>query len=151
MGSLTRSFTANDKKEAEGVWIEIAVNDDDSIARIKTLRMGPVNKKFAKLFASLGKKFARLKGDTKELELRALRQAFVHTCLVDWENIENINEAPVSTDPSFPAVKDEYMPFTHENAMKLFEQLPELFDYVVGEASDIENFQSKETEEEVKN
>lgn len=145
MGSLTRAYATDPKKESEGVLIDVAINDDKSIAQMKIRRMGQSNKEFTKRFATLSKKFKMLKGNKAELENKALREAFVETCLIGWQNIENINEALPGT------VKEEYMGFSQENALKLFTALPELFDFVVGQAIDLETFQSAANEEIAKN
>lgn len=145
MGSLTSSFGTDTRKEKEGVWIELTINDDGTTARMKILRMGASNKKFSKRFASLSKKFRTLRGNKKDLETQALREAFIETCLVEWENIENINDVPAV------GVKETYMPLNNENAEKLFSSLPELFDFVVGQAMDLELFQAEVNEEAAKN
>lgn len=145
MGSLTSSFGTDTRKEKEGVWIELTINDDGTTARMKILRMGASNKKFSKRFASLSKKFRTLRGNKKDLETQALREAFIETCLVEWENIENINDVPAG------GVKETYMPLNNENAEKLFSSLPELFDFVVGQAMDLELFQAEVNEEAAKN
>lgn len=145
MGSLTRAFGTDPKKETEGVWVDLSINDDGTAAKMKILRMGPSNKKFAKRFATLSKKFKMLRGDKAELEKQALREAFVDTCLVDWENIENIRESPEGV------LKETYMPFNQANAEVLLAALPELFDYIVGQAMDLELFQTEANEQAAKN
>lgn len=144
MGILTKTYATDDKKESEGVWIDVGV-EGDTVARMRILRMGQSNKKFAKRFATLSKKLRLVRGNKQALEAKALREAFVETCLLEWENIENINKAlPGET-------KEEFMPLTRDNALKLFEALPELFDMIVGQAMELENFQSEANEEEAKN
>lgn len=145
MGSLTKTFGTDKQKEKEGVWIEIAVNDDDSIARIKILRAGESNKKFTKRYATLGKKTKVMRGDKQVLQNKALIEAFAETCVVEWENIENINEAPEGV------TKEPYMSCSKENAMKLFQELPDLFNFIFVQASELETFQAEVNEEEGKN
>lgn len=145
MGSLTKAFGTSEEKENEGVWVDLAVNDDESIARIKIRRMGQSNKKFTKRFASLAKKFRTMRGSKNELEKKALRETFCETCIVEWDNIENINEVPEGQK------KEKYMPFSVENANKLFHGLPELFEFIVGEAMDLQTFQDQDNEDTAKN
>lgn len=142
MGSLTKAFGTDKKKEEEGVWIEVCVNEDDSIARIKILRMGESNKAFSKRYATLGKRAKVLSGKQQDLQNRALKEAFAECCVVDWENIENLNEG---------SDKNPYMPYNKENAIKLFDALPDLFNHMVVQATELENFQSEANEEEGKN
>ncbi len=138
MGALTKSFKTNEQKEQEGIWVDCAVNDDKTIARIRVRRLGPSNKPFAKRLAILNKKFRSMRGDKQELEAAAFRTAFIETAIVAWENIENINEVPAGME------REPYMPFTHENAEKLFKALPELLDFVASTATEIEAFQDTE-------
>jgi len=145
MGSLTKAFKTDKQKEQEGTWVDIIENDDGTMARMRILRMSQFNKKFSARYATLGKKNRVIRGNKQDLEIKALREAFVETCLVEWEYIENINEVPSGT------IKETYMPFTRENAIKLFEALPDLFDMIVGEATRLENFQSEALEADAKN
>ena len=136
MGSLRRTYDTNDSKETDGVWIDVCVNDDDTIGKMKIRRMGSKNKKFQKKFSAELRKLKGRAGDKSDSERMALVKTFVETCLVDWVNIENVNEG--SPDP--------YMPCTYENAMLLFKELPDLFDVVLADAQDITNFQDQDEE-----
>jgi hypothetical protein len=144
-GSILKAWGTDKSKEKDGVWVDVAVNDDDTIARIKVLRMGQSNRDFTKRFATLGKKFRMMRGDKAKLEQKALMEAFSETCIVQWENIENINEATEGSP------KDKYMAFLPANAINLFTAVPDLFDFVVGQAIELETFQSESDKELGKN
>ncbi len=145
MGALTRTFLTDKKKEEEGIWIEVVVNDDKSLARMRVKRMGPNNKAFTKRYAILARKFRSMRGEKEELERQALMAAFLDTCLVTWENIENIHKAKPGEK------REQYMPFSRENAEALFEAMPELLDFVVIRATEVENFQNDQPDVELKN
>lgn len=144
MGILTQTFGTDKSKESEGVWIDVAA-DGDTVARMRILRMGSSNKKFVARYTALTKKLRFTRGNKRDLELAASREAFIDGCLLDWENIENIHPAKPGEE------KEPYMPFTKENAMLLFKALPDLFDLVVNQATELENFQSEVNEESAKN
>lgn len=143
--SLTKAFGTDSKKEREGVWVVLFTNDDNTIARMRILRTGSANLKFTARYAALSKAIRTLPGNKQTLTTNALREAFVETCLLEWENIENINEATPGT------TREPYMPLTKENAINLFKLLPDLFEHVIGQASDLENFQSEAVTETAKN
>lgn len=145
MGALTRTFQTDEKKEQEGSWITIVVNDDKSIARVRVKRMGPSNKAFTKRYAMLTRQLRAVRGDKEELEKQALIEAFLDHCLVGWENIENL--LPVEQGKK----RDPYMPFSKENARLLFEKLPEVLDDIVIKAMDVTTFQAEQPETELKN
>lgn len=146
MGSLRKAFGTDKKKENEGVWIEILKNDDGTMARMKIRRLGPSNKEFQKLHAQFTKNLKTIRGDAKaDMENMAFTKAFVDACLVEWENIENIHEIAPGQ------VAEKYMPLTKENALSLFEHLPDLLSSVVLQATELEAFQSEVNEEVTKN
>lgn len=144
MGSLRRSFSTDEKKNEDGTWIDIIVNDDESVCRMRVRRMGESNKDFMSGNVAIQKKMrrggARSSKAVQQLEIRLLRELVVDTVLVDWENVENI------IDDSSP-----YMPFTRANAIALFEELPELLDTITSEAVNRENFLKEQAEETAKN
>lgn len=146
MGSLRKAFGTDKKKESEGVWIDILKNDDGSMARMKIRRLGPANKEFQKLHAQFTKNLKTIRGNAKaDMENAAFTKAFVDACLVEWENIENIHEAAPGQ------VAELYMPLTRENALSLFEQLPDLFNTVILQATELEAFQTEVNEQVEKN
>lgn len=140
MSMLSKSWGTDKSKEQDGVWVDIGINDDESksVARIKIRRAGQSNKKFKTKFASLGKKFRMMRGDKTELENNAFREAFCQTCIVGWENIENLNVEAPTDQPKQP-----YMPFTVDNALMLFTAFPDLFDFVTVQATELDTFRTE--------
>lgn len=140
-GLITRNLVADKSKLDEGVWIDIGLDTEKEpavLTRIKMKRIGSSNKEFKKKHASLGKKFSMMRGNKAALEDRALMEAICETCIVGWENMENIN-AQVEGQPP----KEEYMSFTVENAIKLFTYSPDTYELVVNQATELETFQSE--------
>lgn len=144
MGILTKTYATDTSKESDGVWVDVGV-DGDVVARMRIRRMGTSNKKFAKVYAAKQKKLRFVRGEKLDLEQKALMEAFVEGCLIEWENIENIRAVAPGE------VKEEFMPCNRENALLLFRTLPDLFDMIVGQAMELENFQSEANEDAAKN
>lgn len=148
-GLITRNLVADKTKSQEGVWIDIGIDTEkegNPVTRIKMRRIGSSNKEFKKKHASLGKKFSMMRGNKEALQDKALMEAICHTCIVDWENMENINAQVEGESP-----KAEYMPFTPENAIKLFTYSPDTYELVVNQATELETFQSESNQELGKN
>ena len=148
-GLITRNLVADKKKQDEGVWIDIGLDterDPHVLTRIKVLRIGGSNKDFKKEYAKLGKKFSMMRGNKDALQEKAMMEAVCNTCIMGWENMENINPQVEGQPP-----KAEYMPFTPENAMKLFTYSPDTYDIVIAQGTELENFQSDSNQELGKN
>lgn len=152
MNSIMKAWGTDRSKESDGIWVDVCVNDDDSVARIKVRRMGQSNEAFSKLYAKLGKKFRTMRGDKNKLKDKALLEAFCETCIVGWEHIEDINPKPATSAPNGATVPaPKYMPFNKENAIKLLTAVPDLADHLVNEATELQNFQSESNQELGKN
>lgn len=148
---LLSTFGTDSTKEKQGAWIDIISNDDGSMCQMKIARMGSANKQFMKRYASMQKRFkGSIDGVPTDKEVSALQEAFVDTVLIDWKNVEDIRKVENETFPT-PVGTVRYMEFNRPNALLLFKTLPDLFDYVVGEAGKRENFQTSENEELAKN
>lgn len=148
-GLITRNLVADKSKTEDGVWIDIGIDfekEGNPLTRIKMRRIGSSNKAFKKEHAKLGKKYSMMRGNKEALQDKALMEAICNTCIVEWENMENIN-AQVEGEPP----KSEYMPFTPENAIKLFTYSPDTYELIVSQATELENFQSKSNQELGKN
>lgn len=148
-GLITRNLVADKSKLDEGVWIDIGIDfekEGNPLTRIKMRRIGSSNKEFKKKYASLGKKFSMMRGNKAALEDRALMEAICETCIVTWENMENINAQVEGAPP-----KPEYMPFTVENAIRLFTYSPDTYELVVNQATELETFQSESNQKLGKN
>lgn len=141
MGSLTRTFGTDESKESDGVWFTILTNDDGSKAQMKVRRMSLQNKKFMKIVSSRNRK----RRQVSKNDLEDTMEAFVDGCLVDWKNIENINE------PLPGQTAETYMPFNRDNALKLFKALPDLYELVLDESNNLAAFQNEENENAAKN
>lgn len=140
--SLYKTFKTNEQKEIDGVPIEIneARNDDGTVPTFFVARQSRRNKKFAKTMKEISKPHqeAMDKGTlSDEVGADLLRTAFIRGCLRGWLNV--LDE------------QGNLVPFNEETAEKLFVDLPDLFDQLQSESSNIANYRAYSLEAEAKN
>lgn len=151
MSSLFKAFGTDKSKEKEGVWIDVLTNDDGTECRFKVARMGSSNKELVRRQNVMAKKYRNNRGAPSEAQLSEMRQIFVDTVLLDWQNVEEFREAELEKAIIQPGHGSVKMPFTRPNAIELFKQLPDLLDLLASEATSLENFNAAENEEIAKN
>jgi len=122
--NLDKFFKANSGLEQDGVDFDIG----EGIS-FKVRRFGPSNVKVKAAMATHYKPYAKqvelgtLPAE-KSLEINA--KVFVDTCLVSWEGVLDEAGKPLE--------------FNKENALKLFKQLPDLFETLWKHANSFENY-----------
>jgi hypothetical protein len=130
--NLHGTFATNKKTEEEGVELEIKPKDqpeDKEGVVFKIRRFSPLNPRVQAAMAAHHKPYARqlemgLLSPSKSLELNIL--IFLDISLVGWRNI--LDES------------GKEIPYSRENALKLFKDLPDLFEFVHKYAMDADNF-----------
>lgn len=138
--SLFAQFETDKQKEKEGVLITYAPNADETVPGFRILRRGASNQRYVKALEVESAPFRRLL-DLGVLEQskqeRILRRVFCSTVLIGWEHIQD------------EAGKD--VPFNFENAMKLFERLPDLYYDLADHAGKVSSFRLESQESDAKN
>lgn len=140
--SLYKQFATNTEKEIEGIEVQMteAENNDGSIPTFVVSRMGKSNKRYSKALEAATRPYRR------QIELGTMNNdkaeeiflgVFVDTVLKGWNNVRDESGAD--------------MPFTKQNAMKLFKDLPEVYERLQEEAKLSANFREASLEEEAKN
>lgn len=139
--SLFKTFGTDATKENEGVWLrEFPPNADGTVPGFLLARKSKSNTNYAKAAEKIGKKFR------KEISLDilsddradpALKELFVSTVLLGWENVFDANDQPIT--------------YSKENALKLIEALPDLYAYLDDEAGKLSNFRAAANEADLKN
>jgi hypothetical protein len=130
--SLFKQFKTDAKVEKEGIWLDYGPNKDlpaneqgeHPVIMIRIARAGGANEAYNKRIEALSKKHRRkIQNDAMEIsELREMTQhAVADTVVLGWENV---------TDEDGNA-----MPFSRDNALKLFKQLPDLFNDIQEQAA----------------
>jgi hypothetical protein len=114
--SLFKDFSTNQDKEKTGIWVEYSPNEDGSVPRFRIARLGGANRRAAVITDRVMKPFAR------QIQLNTLRpekaeeldrHIFCEACLLDWQGVQDAN--------------GQEIPYSFENAIDLFTQLPDLF------------------------
>lgn len=125
--NLDKFFKANSSLEQDGVDFDIG----DGIS-FKVRRFGPSNTRVKSAMATYYKPYAKqVELGTlpveKSLEINA--KVFVDTCLVSWQGVLDESGKPLE--------------FTKENALKLFKDLPDLFETLWKHANTFENYKEE--------
>jgi len=138
--SLYKQFENNEKVENEGIWIDYPENEDGTTPAFKISRMYKGNKKYSKTLNKAIKPHKRaiqLETLSEKASTKLMLGVFVNSIVLDWRNVQN--------------EEGETMQFSKENAVKLFEDLPELYDDLEENSKKLGLFRSDELEEDSKN
>ncbi len=142
--SIESQFGTNTKKEAEGVEIPLSPNKDGTVPTFIVAATSRSNTPYAKSLEKATKPFRRagkVVGLDDAVADKLYKETFCKTVLKGWRNVQ---------------VKDEngeliVLVYNYENAVKLMNDFPRLYDYLSEEAGSIERFQDEVREEEAKN
>lgn len=114
--SLFKQFKTDPDLETKGIFINFGETKDGRIINFRLARAGGSNKAYEKAMELATKPIRRqLMNDTVDNAqlLRITRKVFAETVVLGWENVEDEDDKPI--------------PFSKENCLKLFEELPDLF------------------------
>lgn len=138
--SLYSQFETDTAKEVEGIEVQYGPNKDKTIPTFRISRASKSNKSYSKQLEKATRPFRRqidlgtMNNDTAE---NLFMKVFVNTILKGWQNVQN--------------QKGEEIAFNEENAMKLFTDLPELYDDLQEKAKSASLFRDEAQEEEAGN
>lgn len=114
--SLFKQFKTNPKLEVSGVWVNFGETEDGRVINMRLARAGGANKDYDKAVEvhtkGIRKQLANDLIDNDQL-VRIMRRVYAETVVLAWENVEDEEGKPI--------------PFSKENCLKLFEDLPDLF------------------------
>jgi hypothetical protein len=123
--------------ENEGVEIPVDMNDHNKQPIvIRIARMSKSNKRYAKALELATRPHqSAIENETLDNELgdTILREVFVDTILLSWKNLP---KSELTGDDKDTAE----LPFSRENALALFEELPGVYDDWVARAKKVSNF-----------
>lgn len=149
---LAKDYKTDNAKEIDGVEVRISENDDGTVPTFMLSRMGKSNKRYTKAFEAATRPYRRqieLKTLGEKTAEDMLRKVFCDTILLGWANIQNEKVNGVLLFPEI--AENANVPFNVENALSLFETLPELYDELSAQASDVSLFRAAVVEDEAKN
>lgn len=122
--SLRSTFKTDKNAEVNGVEVEVGMNDHNGEPVFATFaRMTRTNKKYTKaLEKATAPHNAAIQNETLDegVAQRMLQNVFVDTILLGWRNLPK-------SDLTGNEADTEELPFTRENAIALFEELPDLY------------------------
>lgn len=133
-------FFGTDKTlEKEGKWLSYNLGGE-SVFKIKIARAGGANTQYTERLRILAKPYNhRINiGAMDEQTMIGLNiQAYAETVVKDWQNA--------------PSEDGGTLPFSRENVIKLFTDMPDLFKDVAEQAASFESFRRAEQEDATKN
>lgn len=138
--SLYKTFKTDPSLETSGVDLNYGANESGEQIIIRIARAGGANKAYEKALANKIRPIKRQiqTGTVAEATLKEImREVYAETVILGWEGVEDENGDP--------------LPFTSENAKKLFVDLPDLFSDIQGQAQEIAIFRTDVMDETVKN
>lgn len=128
-------FKTDKKLEQDGIVL------DYGSFKITIARAGGSNRRFEQLLEARAKPLRRAMAiETPGLKRRVeplLREVFAETVVLGWENVRD--------------AQGNVMPFSKENCVKLFTDLPDLFADVQEQAAKMSHFRTESLEDEAKN
>jgi hypothetical protein len=145
---LRKNFKTDQTRENEGVEIPVDTNEHNGQPiLIRVSRMGKSNKRYAKALEEATRPhLTAIANETLDNELgnRLLREVFVDTILLGWSNLpkSELSDDEKDTDD---------LPFNRENALKLFEEMPDLYDDWEARAKKAANFREVARKANAKN
>lgn len=146
--SLRKTFKTDKIAESEGVWLEVAVNDHNGKPiRIKISRMSTSNKRYTKELNKVTKPHqSAIQNDAfdNDLARKMLQEVFADTVLLDWDNLPKSELTGDDNDK-------EPLEFNRDNALALFNEMPDLYDDWEGRANKSAAFREAEVETATKN
>jgi len=145
---LRKIFKTDQAAEVDGVEVDVSVNDHNGLPiKIRISRMSASNKRYTKELNRVTKPHqSAIQNDAMDNDLarKMLRDVFVDTILLGWSNL------PKSELTGNDKDKEE-LEFTRENALLLFNEMPDLYDDWELRATKAAAFREKERVEAAKN
>jgi len=127
-------FKTDSKVEKKGITLDFG-----SFA-IRIARAGGANKAYAKALMKHVKPYRKaFQAGTLDAKTQSeiMAKVYADSVVLDWVNVMD--------------AEGNEMPFSHENVVKLFTDLPELFQQVIADAENYRNFKEVEAEDIAKN
>lgn len=138
--SLYKQFATDTKLEKEGVLIAYGLNSKGATTAFRVARAGGSNVKFLQAMEAAMKPHRRaMAAGTMDRKLlnKLVREVYCRTVVLDWENVEDAD--------------GNDLPFAYDNALKLFTDLPDLFDDLCGQSQDQAIFRQSLREDDAGN
>lgn len=143
MPGMYAQFKTDERFESEGIWLEF------DTFRVKMARAGGGNKRFARTLETLTKPYRRairMEEMSNDRSLALLREAYASSIILNWE-VKQDGEWVKGIEASDGSL----LSFTKENVIETLTNLPDLFQYIMDEATKMSLFREEVREEEAGN
>ncbi len=132
--SIYDSFETDEQLEKDGAWIEIG----DMSFKLRYAGAGTTNKQFTKAFDAVSRPYRRGQNGTVQIPENKATEIFYELyakhVVVDWKGVVGKDQ--------------EEVPYSIENCVKIFRDLPKFFLTIKGMAEEIEHFKGEQLEAE---
>lgn len=141
MSALFKNYKTDKSAEVNGVPVTVGINEDDkSKINFILARAGGNNKAYGAALTTKSEPHAQAIAAgalPEELAEEITKEVFVDSVLKGWENVRDADNKPLE--------------FSKENALKLFDELPDLFEELALKARKISTFKTANLEVVAKN
>lgn len=131
--NLDAMFKTDARYEKEGIDVRYTEETVFRIRRYGSSHNSKYKKAIKKYLAPYAKQIEKNTIDSKVLD-DALMKSFIEGCLVSWEGVE---------------IDGEKKECTFETALELFKELPDLYEDLLSQAQNMNNFKEQLDEEEL--
>lgn len=148
--SLYSQFQTDKNVEKDGVVLEYGKTADGRVISIRIARAGGANSRYSKLLEAATKPYRRqLQNETMDNDIAEgiTQKVYAQAVVLGWENVE----FPVLDENDKPTGKFEEAKFTVDNCVKLFKDLPDLWNDIQNQATRAALFRQDILEADAKN
>lgn len=140
--SLYKTFKTSGDLEKTGIYLQYGFVDDDPERPIRILiaRAGGSNTKFARILEAKTKPYRRaIQTETMDPKMadNIFREVYAESVVLGWDNVSDVDGVA--------------LPFSKENVVKVFTDLPDLYADVREQANKAALFREAVLEEDAKN
>lgn len=125
--NLDKFFKNSKDLESQGIWMDISEGVGFLVKRFGGYNSEPIKKAMAKYYKPYAKQI-EMGTLSQEKSAEIMFRVFVEACVINWQGIE---------------IDGEKKPFSVDDCVKLFCQLPELGDAVVQYSSDSKSYREE--------
>ena len=153
--NLFTDLKTSKNAEIDGTWVSPFGPEDHGYPTFKLARPGGANKAYNDALMEalmphqqlIAKNKRKTDPAVTQLVQEINKQVFIEHCIKDWRNV---NKPTGEQDDEGNDIL-ESVEFSTENAFSLIEQVPEVFDALMGEAQDIQTFREQNISDEAGN
>jgi len=148
--SLSQMFKTDSVLEEKGFPVSYGKHETTGVEIVITIAFsGATNKKYQRALRRLTKPVERLiqnESLSDEQSEAIYKEVFAEACVIGWQGVY-----PEDLGDIKPKADSKELPFSKENAIKLFDYMPHLYADLVEKSKKLSNFKTQNLEDEAKN